>query len=169
MSRGCVCASTGHPADAVRLITSGFSARQSTGTTVWTPFFLSSLACAQARLGKSEDALCSIAEAIRVLETTNERWCEAEVHRAAGEIALLIPEPDSARAEACFKRALAVARAQQAKSWELRAATSLAKLWLDQGSPDGARDLLAPVYGWFSEGRDTMDLKHAKALLESLS
>ena len=169
MSRGCVCAATGHPADAVRLITSGFSARQSTGTTVWTPFFLSSLACAHARLGKSEDALCSIAEAIRVLETTNERWCEAEVHRAAGEIALLIPEPDSARAEACFKRSLAVARAQQAKSWELRAGTSLAKLWLDQGKPDGARDLLAPVYAWFTEGRDTMDLKQAKALLDSLS
>src|SRR5207302_7500873 len=133
------------------------------------PFFLSSLACAHARLGKSEDALCSIAEAIRVLETTNERWCEAEVHRAAGEIALLIPEPDSARAEACFKRAIAVACAQQAKSWELRAATSLAQLCLDQGKYAAACDLLAPVYAWFTEGRDTMDLKHAKALLDSLS
>ena len=110
MSRGCVCASTGHPAEAVRMITSGFSARQSTGTTVWTPFRLSCLATAQARLGRSEDALCSIEEAIAVLETTNERWCEAEVHRTVGEIALLMPEPDWARAEACFKRAIAVSR-----------------------------------------------------------
>jgi predicted ATPase len=87
----------------------------------------------------------------------------------AGEIALKSPERDSAKAEAYFHRALAVARAQQAKSWELRAAMSLARLWRDQGKRSGARDLLAPVYGRFTEGFDTADLKTAKALLAELS
>ena len=79
------------------------------------------------------------------------------------------PEPDAAKAEACFERALAVAREQQAKSWELRAATSMARLWQDQGKRRQARDLLAPVYGWFTEGFDTLDLKGAKALLDALA
>ncbi len=79
------------------------------------------------------------------------------------------PESDAAKAEACFERALAVARAQQAKSWELRAATSMARLWRDQGKRDEARNLLAPVFGWFTEGFDTLDLKEAKALLDALA
>jgi predicted ATPase len=103
------------------------------------------------------------------METTKERWCEAEVHRIAGEIALRSPEPDAAKAEAYFERALAVARAQQAKSWELRAAMSLARLWSDQGKVRKARELLAPAYGWFTEGFDTRDLKEAKALLDLLA
>ena len=103
------------------------------------------------------------------VETTKERWCEAEVNRIAGEIALKSPEPDTAKAQAYFERALAVARAQQAKSWELRAAMSMARLWRDQGKRDEARDLLAPVYGWFTEGFDTLDLKEAKALLDELA
>ena len=92
----------------------------------------------------------------------------AEVHRIAGEIALMSPEPDAAKAETYFDRALAVARAQQAKSWELRAAMSLARLWRDQDKPQQARELLAPVYGWFTEGFGTRDLKDAKALLDEL-
>ena len=103
-----------------------------------------------------------------MIETTKERWFEAEVNRIAGEIALKSPEPDAAKAEAYFERALAVARQQQAKSWELRAAMSMARLWRDQGKRDEARDLLAPVYGWFTEGFDTLDLKEAKALLDEL-
>jgi predicted ATPase len=102
------------------------------------------------------------------VETTRERWCEAEVHRIAGEIALRSPEADAAKAEAYFERALAVARAQQAKSWELRATMSMTRLWRDQGKPRQALDLLAPVYGWFTEGFGTLDLKEAKALLEEL-
>jgi len=102
------------------------------------------------------------------VDTTKETWCEAEVHRTAGEIALMSPEPDAAKAEAYFERALAIAREQQAKSWELRAAMSMARLWRDQRKPQQARDLLAPVYGWFTEGFDTKDLKDAKALLEEL-
>ena len=108
-------------------------------------------------------------EAMTALETTKERWHEAEVNRIAGEIALLPPESDMAKAEAHFERALAVAREQQAKSWELRAATSMARMWLDSGRRDDARELLAPVYGWFNEGFDTADLQEAKALLDQLS
>jgi predicted ATPase len=103
------------------------------------------------------------------IEISNEKWCEAEINRIAGEIALKSPEPDAAKAEAYFERALSVARAQQAKSWELRAAMSLARLWRNQGKPQQARELLAPVYGWFTEGFDMLDLKEAKALLEELA
>jgi predicted ATPase len=87
----------------------------------------------------------------------------------AGAIELMSPQPDAAKAEAYFDRALAVARQQQAKSWELRAAMSMARLWRDQGKRDEARELLAPVYDWFTEGFDTLDLKEAKALLDELS
>ena len=110
-----------------------------------------------------------IGEAITATETTGERWCEAEINRIAGEIALKSAERDAVKAEAYFERALTIARQQQAKSWELRAAMSMARLWRDQGKRDEARDLLAPVYGWFSEGFDTLDLKEAKALLDDLS
>ena len=103
------------------------------------------------------------------MQTTGERFVEADIHRTAGEIALVGPKPDAAKAEACFERALAVARQQQAKSWELRAAMSMARLWRDQGKQQQARELLAPVYGWFNEGFDTLDLKEAKALLEELA
>jgi predicted ATPase len=110
-----------------------------------------------------------IGEAITPVETTKERWCEAEVNRIAGEVALLSPQRDVAKAEEYFERALAVARQQQAKSWELRAAMSKARLWRSQGKPQQARELLAPVYGWFTEGFDTLDLKEAKALLDELT
>jgi predicted ATPase len=104
-----------------------------------------------------------------IMETTKERWCEADINRIAGEIATMSPERDVTRAEDYFDRALTVARQQQAKSWELRAAMSLARLWRDQGKRQQARELLAPVYSWFTEGFDTRDLKDAKALLEELA
>jgi predicted ATPase len=166
MNQGCVRALIGQPLDAVRMITSGW---QSTGATMWMPFFLSYLARAHAELGKFEDAWCSICEAMATIETSKERWCEAEVHRIAGEITLLAPEPDAARAEAYFERALAIARAQRAKSWQLRAAMSMARLWRAQDKGDDARNLLAPIYGWFTEGFATLDLKEAKALLHELA
>jgi predicted ATPase len=103
------------------------------------------------------------------VETAKEKLWETEIHRTAGEIALLSPELDAAKAEAYFERALAVARSQQAKSWELRAAMSMARLWGDQGKRDAARGVLAPVYGWFTEGFDTLDLNEAKALLDALA
>ena len=100
---------------------------------------------------------------------SKETWCEAEVDRVAGELALIGPTPDAAKAGAYFERALVVARRQQAKSWELRAAMSMARLWRDQGKVRQARELLTPVHGWFTEGHDTLDLKEAKALLEELA
>ena len=107
--------------------------------------------------------------AITAVETTKEAWCEADIYRTAGEIVLLSPKQDAARAQAYFERALAVSRLQQAKSLELRAAMSLARLWRDQGKVQQALEQLAPVYGWFSEGFETRDLKEAKTLLEELT
>jgi predicted ATPase len=132
------------------------------------PFNLLHLARAHAELGQFEEAWRCIGEAMTAAETTKEKWGEAEIHRTAGELALMSPEPDAAKAQAHFERAIAIARAQKAKSWELRAATSLARLWRDHGKRQQARDLLAPVYGWFTEGFDTADLKEAAALLSEL-
>ena len=151
------------------MITSAITAFRSTGATAIIPAWLSYLARAHAELGKFDDAWRCIGEAATAVETTKEKWCEADIHRTAGEIALKSPQPDTAKAEAYFERALAIARSQQAKSWELRAAMSMARLWRDQGKRDEARDLLAPVYGWFTEGFDTLDLKQAKALLDELA
>jgi predicted ATPase len=127
------------------------------------------LARAYAELGRYDDAWRCIGEAINAIETTKETRWEAEVNRVAGEIALKSPQPDAAKAETYFQRALAVSRQQQAKSWELRAAMSLARLWRDEGKVQQARELFAPVYWWFTEGFDTRDLKEAKALLDALS
>jgi len=167
--QGHLLALTGKASEAVQMMTSGITALRSTGATLWMPSHLSRLARAHADLGQFDDAWRCIDEAMTAVETTKERWCEAEINRIAGEIALLSPQPDAARAEACFERALVVARKQQAKSWELRAAISMARLWRDQGKWQQARELLAPVYGWFTEGFDTRDLKEAKALLDVLA
>ena len=167
LNQGRVLAMTGKAADSVHKITSGLTTWRSTGSGMWTPVFLACATGAFAELGQFGDAWRCIGEAMTAVETTKERWWEAEIHRMAGEIALLLGEPDATKAEAYFERALAVARAQQAKSWELRAAMSMARLWRDQGKPQQARELLAPVYGWFTEGFDTLDLKEAKALLNA--
>ena len=120
------------------------------------PLYLSHLGIAYAELHRFDEAWRCIGEAVMLMEKTKERWYEAEANRTAGEIALLSPERDAAKAEAYFQRALTVAHQQQAKSWELRAAMSMARLWRDQGKRDEARELLAPVYGWFTEGFDTL-------------
>ena len=165
--QGCVSASTGKATDAVQLITSGLASSLATRA-FWLPLYLPFLAKAYAQLGKSDDALRCVGEAKYAVQTTKETMFEAEVYRMAGGIELMSPEPDAAKAAEYFERALAVAREQQAKSWELRAAMSMARLWRDQGKPQQARELLAPVYGWFTEGFDTLDLKEAKALLDQL-
>ena len=136
---------------------------------MWMPLYLPNLARAYAELGQFDDAWRCIGEAMTAIEATRETWCEAEVNRIAGEITLLSPKPNATKAEAYFERALAVAYEQQAKSWELRAAMSMARLWRDQGKRQQAHDLLAPVYGWFTEGFDTLDLQQAKALLGELA
>jgi len=169
MHQGCLCALNAQPSDAIRLITSGMDTRELTGATLWIPFFMSHLARAYAALGKFEDARRSVHEAITTVERSKERWSEAEAHRTAGEIMLLAPDRDLAKAEAYFNHALTVARRQNAKIWELRTAMSMAGLWCEQGRRQQARELLTPVYDWFTEGFDTRDLKEAKALLDSVS
>ena len=169
MEKGCVLALTGEASSAARMITTGIADWRSTGATAWIPSFLPYLAAACADLGQLRDAWRHIDEAIVAVEETKEKWWEAEVNRVAGELALKSPERDATKAATYFERALAVARQQQAKSWELRAAMSMARLWRDQGKPQQARELLAPVYGWFTEGFDTRDLKEAKALLKELA
>jgi len=168
MNKGWVSALTGNASNAIPVLTSGITAWHSTGATLWMPLYLPFLAIAYAELSQFDDAWRCIGEAMTAVETTKETACEADIHRIAGQIALRSPEPDAAKAEAYFERALAVARRQQAKSWELRAAISMARLWRDQGKGEAARDLLAPVYNWFTEGLDTLDLKEAKALLDEL-
>jgi predicted ATPase len=166
---GCSLAESGEAGDAIQMIATGITALRASGATLWASLHMSHLARAYTMLGQFDDAWSCINEAITAVDTTKERWWEAEVHRIAGEIALKSPQSDAAKAQANFERALAVAREQQAKSWELRAAMSLARLFRDQGERNKARDLLAPVYGWFTEGFDTLDLKEAKTLLDALA
>jgi predicted ATPase len=167
--RGAALALIGKASEAIQAISFGIDGYRSTGANVWMTLAHSSLALAYTDLGKFDEAWRSINEAMEKINTANERWFEAEANRIAGEIALKWPKQYGKKAGAYFERALAVARQQQAKSWELRAAMSMARLWRDQGKRDEARDLLVPVYGWFTEGFDTRDLKEAKALLDELA
>jgi predicted ATPase len=136
------------------------------GADYGTPLALMYLGETCAKLGRLGDGLKCLAEAAQFVEATDERTYEAELHRSRGD---LNATGDRVEAEQNYHRALAVARQQSAKLFELRAATSLARLWRDQGKRSEARDLLAPVYNWFTEGFDTPVLKEAKALLEQLS
>jgi predicted ATPase len=155
--------------NSVSMIASARTAFRSTRTNSFAPLDLSILASTYAVLEKFDDAWRCMDEAMTAVETTNEKGLGSRDPRMASEIVLMSPEVDAAKAEAYFERALVIAREQQAKSWELRAAMSMARLWRDQGKPQQARDLLAPVYGWFTEGFDTLDLKEAKALLDELA
>jgi class 3 adenylate cyclase/predicted ATPase len=169
MQKGCVLALSGNAAAGIEMMTSGIAAYRSTGSQVYLPKFLSHLSWAYAERGQFDKAWRCIDEAMVAVKTTKERWYEAEIHRVAGEIALKLPQLGSSQAETYFERALTLARVQQAKSWELRAAMSMARLWLDQGMREKARALLAPIYGWFIEGLETHDLKQAKTLLVEIS
>jgi predicted ATPase/class 3 adenylate cyclase len=169
MLQGILLSLTGKAVDAVQMLTFGLTAYQATGATVYGPWYLSCLTRAYAELGQFDDAWRFIGEAMTAVERTKETWFEAEVNRVAGEVALMQSRPNRAKAEAYFNRALMVARQQQAKSWELRATMSLARLLREQGKVQEARGLLAPVYQWFTEGFDTRDLKEAKALLDELA
>jgi predicted ATPase len=167
LRRGYVLTLTG-AANAVEIVTSGIDLWRSAGSTIFTPEQEYMLAIAHADSGQFDDAWSCIDKAMTAMHATRERWCEAEAHRVAGKIALQSPQPDVAKAQAYFEHALTTAQAQQAKAWELRAAMSLARLLSDQGKRQMARDLLAPIYGWFTEGFDTTDLRKAKALLGEL-
>jgi predicted ATPase len=150
---------SGKASDAIQMFTSAITAYRSTGATIYAPLHLSLLARAKAELGQFEDAWRHMEEAMMAIKTSNERWFEAEANRIAGEITLLSPEPNTAKAQTYFQRALQISRRQKSKSWELRAVMSMTRLWRDQGKPQQARELLAPIYGWFTEGFDTRDLK----------
>jgi predicted ATPase len=172
VEQGCASAVIGKPADAVRLMTLGLNEWRAMGTTLQIPWFLVNLALALSdpAICQLDDALRSISDAINATEASGETWCVPEVYRVAGELTVKLSQADAAKnANAYFERALLVARQQGAKSWELRAAMSMARLWRDQGKRHEARELLAPVYGWFTEGFDTRDLKEAKKLLDELA
>jgi predicted ATPase len=141
---------------------------RATGAEMFRPYWLALLAEAYGTLGEPEAGLTVLTEALTHVETTGERYYEAEIYRLKGELLLQQHSDNQADAEHCFQQAISIAQSQQAKSWELRAATSLTRLWQQQGKRQEAHDLLAPVYGWFTEGFDTADLQDAKALLNEL-
>jgi predicted ATPase len=147
----------------------GLAAWHATGAVVFRPYGLALLAEAYAQVGRCEEGFTLLAEALALTNDREERRWEAELYRLKGELLLVHAAAHHAEAETCFRQALAVARHQQAKSWELRAAMSLAHLWQQQGKHTEARELLAPIYSWFTEGFDTADLQEAKALLEDLA
>jgi predicted ATPase len=169
MQQGSLLVLTGEAAKAIQMLTVEIASWRSTGSTLYMPFYLSYLARAYVELGQFDEASRCIGEAMTGSQTAKERWCQADIHRTAGEFALMLPEPDAAKAKAHFEQALTIAREQNAKSWELRVATSIARFWRNQGRRQEARDLLAPIYGWFTEGFDTRDLKEANALLDELA
>jgi predicted ATPase len=169
MQRGSVFALSENPLEGIQMITSGITTYQSTGSRVYLSIFWSHLSNAYAQLAQFDDAWRCIGEAMTSVQTTNERWYEAEVVRITGEIALKLPHLGPSQAEEYFERALTVARMQQARSWELRAAMSMARLWRSQRKRNEGRDLVAPIYGWFTEGFDTRDLREAKTLLDALA
>ena len=155
--------------DGITLIRQGLAAFQATGAALFMTYSLALLAEAYRRMGQAEAGLRVLQEALALVDKHDERFYEAELHRLQGELLLRQVAPDAAEAAARFQQALTIARRQQAKSLELRAAMSLARLWQQQGKRAAARELLAPIYGWFTEGFDTADLQEAKALLAALS
>ena len=159
----------GQKAEGVDQVRQGLAAFRATGAELARPYYLALLAEAYAKVGQQEDGLTLLAEALATVHKTGERLWEAELHRLKGELLLPLSAEKHAEAEACFQQALEVARHQQATSLELRAAMSLARLWQQQSRRAEARELLAPVYGWFTEGFGTADLQEAKALLEALA
>jgi predicted ATPase len=147
----------------------GISELRSMGTLFSLLSLFAGLADACARCGNVDEGLAAVEEGLAMMRTGGEHFSLPEIHRIKGKLLLTGSANDRNAAEAAFSEALSIARAQQAKLLELRAAMSMARLWRDQGKPQQARELLAPVYGWFTEGFDTLDLKEAKALLEELS
>jgi predicted ATPase len=165
--RGGALAMLGQVQEGIAQMREGMAAMQSEGVRCYLPGVLRSLAEAQAKAGHPEEALTTLAEALALVEETDERYFEAELYRLKGE--LLLAQGDDAGAEASLQKAVEVARRQQARSWELRATTSLCRLWGRQGKREEAHHLLVEIYGWFSEGFDTPDLEEARAVLEELS
>jgi len=153
-------------AEGISHLRSGSTAYRATGAESWTPYHIALLARGCEIAGQVEEAVTQLDDALQIVERTGERWFVAELNRHKGQ--LLLRQGHSEGAEELYRRALSIAEEQGAKLWELRAAVSLARLRRDQGRETEARDLLAPIYGWFTEGYDMLDLKEAKALLDEL-
>jgi predicted ATPase len=162
-------AGQGHREEGMAQMQQGLAAWRATGAAVFQPYGLALLAAASGQMRQVEEGLTLLAEALAVTNEKGERRWEAELYRLQGELLLARATGQDTEAETCFRQALDIARRQQAKSWELRAAMSLAQLWQRQGKRDAARQVLAEVYGWFTEGFETADLQEAKALLEALA
>jgi predicted ATPase len=167
--RGWALTEQGHGREGMVQVREGAALLQATGARMWRPSYLSLLAEAHIKEGQVQEALTLLSEALTAARKRKERYWEAELHRMTGELHLVGTAKDLDEAETCFKQGLKLARRQNAKSLELRATTSLAHLWQGQGKRAEARNKLAPIYDWFTEGFDTADLKEAKALLHELS
>jgi len=166
--RGWALAHQGQAQEGIAQLHQGLTAYRATGTEIGRPHYLALLAEAQGIRGQPAAGLTALTEALTLVDSSGERYYEPELHRLKGALLLQSSSENATEAETCFHHAIRIAQSQQAKSWELRAATSLARLWQQQGKRQEAHDLLAPIYGWFTEGFDTADLKDAKALLEEL-
>jgi predicted ATPase len=152
--------------EGISLMREGSAAYRATGAVAWVPYQIALLAKACEVAGQIEEAVDLLDDSLQIVERTGERWLTAELHRHKGQ--LLLRQGRTKAAEKLYRKALSIAKEQEAKLWELRASVSLARLRRDQGRRAEARNLLAPVYGWFTEGFDTPDLKEAKALLDEL-
>jgi predicted ATPase len=162
-------AEQGQGEEGMTQIRQGLTATRAAGAGIVRPYFLALLSEAYRKAGQTEEGLRVVAEALSEGDETGQRYYEAELHRLQGELLLAQAGNNRTVAEACFHQGISIARSQQAKSLELRAATSLARLWQQQGKREEARQVLAAVYNWFTEGFDTADLKDAKALLDELA
>jgi predicted ATPase len=167
--RGWALVERGQPEEGIAQLRGGLAAYRATGAEIERSHWLALMAEACRHTGQTKEGLGVVAEALDHVAQTGIVYYEAELYRLEGELRLRVDAADEQRSETCFRRAIEIARKQRAKSWELRAATSLARLWSEQGRRTEARDLLAPIYGWFTEGFDTADLKAAKALLAELA
>ena len=168
MMQGWALAEQGQVEEGITQMRQGLATWRALGSGVAASYFLSLPVAAYRKGGQVEEGLTILAEALEIVHRTGEGNSEAELYRLKGELLLQQSQDNSPEAEACFHRAIDVARQQAAKSWELRATTSLARLWQHQGKQAEARRMLAEIYGWFTEGFDTKDLQEAKALLEEL-
>jgi predicted ATPase len=166
--RGWALAEQGQSVEGIAQMRQGIAAWRATGAELQRPYYLALLAEAHGKAGQADEGLRVLAEALSAVHTTGERQHEAEIYRLKGELLLQQDVPDEQEAESCFRQAVDVAHQQQAKSFELRAAMSLSRLWQQQGKCAEARQLLEPIYGWFTEGFNTTDLLEARALLEEL-
>jgi predicted ATPase len=165
--RGWALAVQGQGEEGIAQMRQGLATYRATGAEVWRPYFLALLAEGQGKVGQTEEGLEALAEALAVVDRTGERFYEAELYRLKGQLTLQSKVVEEA--EECFRKAIEIAQRQQAKSLELRAVMSLARLWQRQGKHHTARNTLSEIYGWFTEGFDTADLQEAKALLQELS